>query len=765
MMAPMNYLGLMLAGMVAAAGADARPHTFHVDAEHGDDARDGLEPESAWRSLSRVNRASLAPGDRVLFRRGQTWRGQLVPHSGDASGVIIYGAFGEGDKPILLGSVAADRAEDWEPTGQDLWTTRNQAIPLSVDVGNLIFDHGTSTGVKKWSEAELLRDGDYFYDARSRQVKLRSNGNPATRHRSMELALRRHIIDQSGCGYVAYENLDLRYGAAHGIGGSGVHHVTIRGCDLSFIGGGHQLTRPDGKPVRYGNGIEFWSSAHDCLVEGCHLWEIYDAALTNQGDGTNVQENITYRRNVIWNSEYSFEYWNRGPASRTRNIVFEYNTCVDAGYGWSHGQRPDPNGRHLMFYDNSAATMNVVVRDNIFCRATDSLLRLHGRDWTRALVMERNCWFQPRGPVLLWGEQAVGADEFAAFMGARGFDRDSRLADPKFLDAARHDYRLAPDSPARALDGLGEPAGALPDGPAKDARQSNRAWWLAKGLRVITYEFLERNYRSNDLSVDEILTTLDRLGGCDLVLLKGFHYWQGRFDDSSWGYPRFHGMAGKLIPKLHARRIKAGVFGFPDRQRSYGSGPDHGRVMDAWKSYVGLGADILFVDEESGSGGLDIPASCLAHCDELRETFNLPVGLFLYGPASKAGQVRDIARHVEVIGEMGYTLFLQATGDYGLEEVTRQWSQVVKGDQARRVAYWTGALVPLEPGRKPGSVFWRERFGDRTLAAYFEDYFRRARAAGADGLFFHSLCRFKGLPEEGQAQIAVAMERVFGVTD
>ena len=72
---------------------------------------------------------------------------------------------------------------------------------------------------------------------------------------------------------------------------------------------------PDGKPVRFGNGVEFWAGAHDCLVEGCRLWEIYDAALTNQGSGTNVQENITYRRNVIWNSEYSFEYWNRDQAS------------------------------------------------------------------------------------------------------------------------------------------------------------------------------------------------------------------------------------------------------------------------------------------------------------------------------------------------------------------------------------------------------------------------------------------------------------------
>jgi hypothetical protein len=316
--------------------------------------------------------------------------------------------------------------------------------------------------VKKWSEADLRRDGDYFYDARSWQIKLYSAGNPATRHRSIELALRQHIIDQSGRAYVTYENLDLRYGAAHGIGGSGVYHVTIRGCDLSYIGGGHQMTQSDGTPVRYGNGIEFWSDAHDCLVEDCRLWEIYDAALTNQGDGTNVQENITYRRNIIWNSEYSFEYWNRGPASRTCNIVFEHNTCVDAGYGWGHRHRPDPNGRHLMFYDNSAMTTNVVVRDNIFCHATDSLLCLHGRDWTGALVMDRNCWFQPQGSVFLLGQQVIGAGEFASFVRSRGFDHGSALADPKFVDVAQHDYRLAPDSPARALAGQGKPAGALP---------------------------------------------------------------------------------------------------------------------------------------------------------------------------------------------------------------------------------------------------------------------------------------------------------------
>jgi hypothetical protein len=302
-------------------------------------------------------------------------------------------------------------------------------------------------------------------------------------------------------------------------------------------------------------------------------------------------------------------------------------------------------------------------------------------------------------------------------------------------------------------------------GQNTDAENTNRNWWLAQGLRIVTYEFLERSHRASDLTPDEILESLDRFGGCDLVLLKGFHYWQGQFDDSSWGHPRFRSLADRLVPRLHARGIKAGIFGFTDRQRSYGGGPDHGRIMEVWQEYVRLGADILFVDEESGSSGLDIPVSCLSHCDELRTTFKLPVGLFLYGPASQAGRVRAIAPHVDVVGEMGYSLFLEAQGDYALQEVTRQWSQALQGTTSRPVAYWTGAMVMLELGQQPGSPSWRERFGERTLARYFEDYLKRARDFGADGVFFHSLCRFSGLAADTQAEVAAAMKRVFGQMD
>jgi hypothetical protein len=127
---------LMIQPPKANAQSAATARTFYVDATRGDDAQDGLMPETAWRSLTKVNHAPLIPGDRVLFRRGQTWRGQLIPQSGDASGVITYGAFGDGPKPVFLGSVAADRPENWERAGENIWAT----VPLRFETNGVQAD-------------------------------------------------------------------------------------------------------------------------------------------------------------------------------------------------------------------------------------------------------------------------------------------------------------------------------------------------------------------------------------------------------------------------------------------------------------------------------------------------------------------------------------------------------------------------------------------------------------------------------------------------
>jgi len=361
---------------------------------------------------------------------------------------------------INLGdTLPAGAVFDLDPVG--LWAAHiDTDAALPRDVGIVILNHGGKWGIKKWALADVKAPCDYWYDEDGKRVFLACDANPAQKFSSVELALTRHIVNEGNRHDVTYDGLAVRYGAAHGFGGGSTARIVIRNCDVYWIGGGLQYwkKRPNGTtyPVRFGNGIEFWGNCDHNLVERNRLWQIYDAALTNQGRN-DEETNITYRDNVIWQAEYSFEYWN---AKRTANILFEHNTCVDAGYCWSHDQRPNPNGAHLMFYGNLAATTNFVIRNNLFVRSSDRCTRMFN-DWRNGLTMQDNLYWSPDKPIMRWLEKTdYTAADFAKYQSELGFETNSVVAEPQFVDAAAHDYRLKPGTPGTALATDGGPVGA-----------------------------------------------------------------------------------------------------------------------------------------------------------------------------------------------------------------------------------------------------------------------------------------------------------------
>jgi hypothetical protein len=369
---------------------------------------------------------------------------------------------GRGENPRLHfslgGNLPADSVFEFQPIDMRA-TTCTGGMSLPRDVGILVLDHGKACGRKRWSREDLPEPLDYFYDGATGQVVVNCPENPGTRYDSIELALTRHIISQGGAHHVTYDGLALRYGAAHGFGGGNTAFITIRNCDISYIGGGHQFTR-NGRPVRYGNGIEFWGAAHDNLVEGNRIWEIYDAALTNQGRGADSKEiNITYRNNIIWNAEYSFEYWNNPETAETRNIRFINNTCVNAGVVWSHSQRPDRNGSHLMMYTNTAQSSGIEIKYNVFAQSTDWGSRFSA-GWNPLPEIDYNLWYEPDGYLCWFFKEKLPADDIEGYRQKTGFDKHSIFADPGFVDAANGDFRLRPDSPARKVRPDGGPVGA-----------------------------------------------------------------------------------------------------------------------------------------------------------------------------------------------------------------------------------------------------------------------------------------------------------------
>ena len=426
---PLTFCVVSLLCVLPATAAD-----YYVS-NSGDDGNPGRAEADAWQSIAKVNGFEFASGDVIHFECGGEWRGQLVPCSGGPQGPVTYTSYGEGAKPLLLGSLEMNKPADWRPVGTNLWETR----PIPVDVGNIIFNNGQSCGIKVWERPDVDAPNEFCFDRQQKTVLLYATQNPAALFEDIECALKRHIISQGGKSYVVYDGLHLAYGGAHGIGGGGTHHITVRNCDLCFIGGGHQHSRKTQRGewhVRYGNGVEFWAGAHDNLVEHCRIWDIYDAGLTNQGSGKNAQYNITYRNNLIWNCEYSFEYWNRPAESTTHDIYFEDNLCFNAGQGWSHAQRPWPAGVHLMLFSNQAQTDRFFVRHNVFHHAENSFMNIHIAQWNGldGLVLSDNTYCQPPDSVLVhWGDRSFTAGQFADYQQATGIDADSQLITLKNL--------------------------------------------------------------------------------------------------------------------------------------------------------------------------------------------------------------------------------------------------------------------------------------------------------------------------------------------
>jgi hypothetical protein len=594
--------------------SNSQAKNYYVDATGGLDANNGLSPSSAWKTLERVNVATFAPGDSILFKRGEIFRGNLVPVSGSALGNITYGAYGTGSKPKLFGSVQKDSLSDWVNEGGNIWHTSQKVVNtvgaellpnpdfntnlsgwyeynytpngasaalsrttvageyytspgggklvctnhgttlfsdiqlwtcncsidsakwykfifkakasqqftipsgyiklfqnvspyatsstlskavlintswatyemyykspittaygritfyfgnimpngatfyfdslsfkevdrdpglISFDVGEVIFNNEALCGIKVKNDTDLNAQGKFWYDLYNANLKIYSVSNPALFYSNIEIALTQHLINEDSKSYVTYDNLDLRYGAAHGIGGSNTHHIWIKDLDFSWIGGGFQPGLVD---VRYGNGVEFWCAAHDNIVERCTFNQIYDAAYTVQGKGKVYEAyNIYFRNNIVSNCESSYEFWGDPAGTYIHDIYFENNTCLYAGFGWGHAQRPDPeHGTHLMFWGYvNEQTKNIYIRNNIFLESSNYGSRFDGTTATIAIV-DYNCWYESSGAVAqINGTNYNYSTQWAAYQKASKHDAHSVHVNPLL----NPDYTLTNNSP------------------------------------------------------------------------------------------------------------------------------------------------------------------------------------------------------------------------------------------------------------------------------------------------------------------------------
>lgn len=75
--------------------------TYYIDSRYGNDSNDGLSRQTAFASIQKVNELELMGGDEVLFKSGNEYCGNLHPKRIKGTGIIRFGSYGVGDKPII----------------------------------------------------------------------------------------------------------------------------------------------------------------------------------------------------------------------------------------------------------------------------------------------------------------------------------------------------------------------------------------------------------------------------------------------------------------------------------------------------------------------------------------------------------------------------------------------------------------------------------------------------------------------------------------
>ncbi len=223
-------LTLTISGLAFSASALNVPQTHYIDVLNGNDANDGLTPETAVKSVNGLKINEVIPGTKFLFRNGGVYDCNVVigEWQGTKENPVVISSYGEGETAILK---------------TDLHTEVFQLIDCSyVTISDLSITAPNGGGIwidtlNKTSEGIIL-ENLYFYDMQNHTVNSRddfSRGAAAAR------------------AAVMIKGLPARSRYA-------VNDLTVTGCEV----------------YNCGNGVIIWGSWNDQQQPWCETEEEID---------------------------------------------------------------------------------------------------------------------------------------------------------------------------------------------------------------------------------------------------------------------------------------------------------------------------------------------------------------------------------------------------------------------------------------------------------------------------------------------------------
>lgn len=285
------FFALLLALGVAAWPGPAHCATFYVDDRAGDDGHAGNTPATAWKTVARVNKARLSPGDAVLLRRGGTWRETLMPPaSGGPGRPIAFGAFGpeKDGRPRLLGSVDASGPERWTRLRPGVWAFAGVSWKpnhFGLRQGGLWHD---GLGARQAARTEdLAEPWDFAVDPKGGRVLVRLDENPGTH--AVEIQ-QRNGVGFTSASHIELSGLEIAY-CGMGVGIWGGDGWRILDLDLhDVVEDAVHANGPAGDPPRGGlvRGCAFRDWAWKAVARPVHDYQDWKSNEPYMGYGLHV---------------------------------------------------------------------------------------------------------------------------------------------------------------------------------------------------------------------------------------------------------------------------------------------------------------------------------------------------------------------------------------------------------------------------------------------------------------------------------------------
>lgn len=437
----MKILNLLIVVLLLRSGA-ILGDDYYVNIQHGNDNNNGSYSHP-WKTLDKVNSVSFEPGDRIFLRRGQVWRESLIIRSSGMKGNWIeYGAFGEGNNPLIK---RTDTYSEWSRANAShkgyskkrIW---RGAIDGRSNYWGAMINGERIPNYKQKSRPAMETENVYFYSPPNKGVfYLRYNSdNPP----SIEVGARRYGISIKEASYIRVTNIDVT-----GPGGGNKQKGNVKGL-IEIVAGSTNiqvhdstLTNSDSfgiwsdlttKGISYNQlksynnrSTGIYNNATNGVIENCESYN-NGLLLTDSGDmgGIGTQgSNILISNNNVYNNgnlhyEADFEVsivGATGPIFVNDNFIHECGQgCLQVALG-GHGTqiknniirgygtaiaRPGSYGKYSGIRigggGGNEGAKNIVVQNNIITYGSNinghSAISVTGQD-SAGLVIDSNVIF------------------------------------------------------------------------------------------------------------------------------------------------------------------------------------------------------------------------------------------------------------------------------------------------------------------------------------------------------------------------------------